>query len=53
MAFLELRTAHTEAKRPSKPLWEIRAAADKLEKIFASHWPLAHRLWVENGRMAP
>jgi thymidylate synthase (FAD) len=53
MAFLELRTDHPEAKRPSKPLYEIRVAADQLETIFARHWPLTHRSWVECGRMAP
>jgi thymidylate synthase (FAD) len=51
--FLELRTDHPEAKRPSKPLYEIRVAADQLEAIFARHWPLTHRAWVEHGRMAP
>jgi thymidylate synthase (FAD) len=53
MHFLELRTDHPEAKRPSKPLYEIRVAADQLEAIFARHWPLTHRAWVEHGRMAP
>ena len=53
MAFLELRTDHPEARRPSKPLYEIRVAADKLEAIFAARWPLTHRAWVENGRAAP
>jgi thymidylate synthase (FAD) len=53
MHFLELRTDHPEAKRPSKPLYEIRLAADQLETIFARHWPLTHRAWVEHGRMAP
>jgi thymidylate synthase (FAD) len=51
--FLELRTDHPEAKRPSQPLYEIRVAADQLEAIFARHWPLTHRAWVEHGRMAP
>ena len=53
MAFLELRTDHPEARRPSKPLYEIRVAADKLEAIFAARWPLTHKAWVENGRAAP
>lgn len=53
MAFLELRTDHPEARRPSKPLYEIRVAADKLEAIFAARWPITYRAWVEAGRMAP
>jgi thymidylate synthase (FAD) len=53
MHFLELRTDHPEAKRPSKPLHEIRVAADKLEAIFAAHWPVTYAAWVECGRAAP
>ncbi len=53
MHFLELRTKRADAKRPSDPLWEIAYAANKLEVIFAEHWPLTHRLWNENGRQAP
>ncbi len=51
--FLELRTNHPEAKRPSKPLWEIEQAANKLEEIFAMHWPITYAAWVQCGRMAP
>lgn len=53
MAFLELRTDRPEAKRPSKPLWEIDNAAQQLEAIFAARWPIAHAAWVEYGRQAP
>jgi thymidylate synthase (FAD) len=53
MSFLELRTNRDDAKRPSKPLWEIETAAKKLEVIFAKYWPITYRLWEENGRMAP
>lgn len=53
MAFLELRTDHPEARRPSKPLYEIRMAADKLEALFARYWPITYKAWVDNGRMAP
>lgn len=53
MHFLELRTKCPEAKRPSKPLWEIDNAARQLEAIFATHWPITHSLWAECGRMAP
>jgi len=53
MHFLELRTDHPESKRPSKPLYEIRVAAEKLEAIFAMHWPITYKAWLENGRSAP
>lgn len=53
MHFLELRTQVEAAKRPSKPLWEIASAAEKLEAIFAEHWPVTHRLWNQGGRQAP
>ena len=53
MAFLELRTERPDAKRPSKPLWEIANAAEQLEAIFARHWPITHAAWNEFGRSAP
>lgn len=53
MHFLELRTERADARRPSKPLWEIAEAARQLEAIFAEHWPITHALWCEHGRMAP
>ncbi len=61
MAFLELRTGQAnglnpegeQARRPSKPLYEIEVAARKLETIFAQHWPITYRHWNENGRSAP
>ena len=53
MHFLELRTERPDAKRPSRPLYEIRAAAEKLEALFAEQWPVTHRLGCENGRAAP
>lgn len=53
MHFLELRTDHPEAKRPSKPLYEIRVAADQLEAMFAEYWPVTYKAWVDNGRAAP
>lgn len=53
MAFLELRTEREDARRPSKPLWEIASAAGKLEAIFARHWPITYAAFCNNGRMAP
>lgn len=53
MHFLELRTNHPDAKRPSKPLYEIEVAARKLEAIFADLYPITYRAWNECGRSAP
>lgn len=51
--FLELRTKREDAKRPSRPLWEIAEAARQVEAILADRWPVAHGTWCANGRMAP
>jgi thymidylate synthase (FAD) len=53
MHFLELRTNKPYAKRPSKPLYEIAVAAEQLEKIFATYWPITWDAWTHHGRMAP
>lgn len=53
MHFLELRTDRPDAKRPSKPLYEIAVAASKLETIFAELWPVTYAAWIANGRAAP
>lgn len=53
MHFLELRTDRPDARRPSKPLWEIAEAARQLEAIFAELWPVTYAAWQQNGRMAP
>lgn len=53
MHFLELRTCRDDARRPSRPLWEIEQAANKLEAIFAAHWPITHAAWLCAGRSAP
>jgi thymidylate synthase (FAD) len=53
MHFLELRTNRPDAKRPSKPLWEIDNAAQQVEAIFKEHWPVTHELWNQHGRQAP
>lgn len=53
MHFLELRTQRGNAKRPSKPIYEIAVAAEKLEAIFAKLWPTTWAAWNEGGRMAP
>lgn len=53
MHFLELRTESTLAKRPSRPLYEIRIAAEQLEKLFAVQWPITYKAFCDNGRVAP
>lgn len=53
MSFLSLRTGNQEAKFLSYPLYEIEVAAKSLEKIFAEGWPLTHKAFCENGRVAP
>ena len=53
MHFLELRTNHPVARRPSKPLYEIEVAASKLEVIFARIWPVTYEAFLANGRCAP
>ena len=53
MHFLELRTKCDDAKRPSRPLWEIARCAEQLEALFERYWPITYRLWNEFGRMAP
>jgi thymidylate synthase (FAD) len=53
MHFMELRTNRPDAKRPSKPLWEIDNAAQQVEAIFQSLWPITHELWNQHGRQAP
>lgn len=41
------------AKFPSKPQWEIEAGANALENFFRECFPLTHRAFVNNGRVAP
>lgn len=51
--WMELRTKHPQARRPSKPLWEIAEAGRQVEEIVSRLWPIAYAKWMENGRMAP
>jgi thymidylate synthase (FAD) len=53
MAFLELRTLHPEAARPSKPMREIAMVADKMEEMFEMIMPLTYKAFVQNGRQCP
>lgn len=53
MSFLSLRTYDPEAQFVSYPLQEIEVAARACEEIFAEIWPLTHRAFCDNGRVAP
>lgn len=53
MAFLSLRVHDPEAKFVSYPLWEIDIAARACEEMFAAGWPITHKAFIENGRVAP
>ena len=39
--------------------WEVpemteeQKAANKLEAIFATYWPITYKVWNDNGRSAP
>lgn len=53
MAFLSLRVHDPDAKFVSYPLWEIDMAARACEQMLAEGWPITHKAFVENGRVAP
>jgi len=53
MAFLSLRIHNEQAKFVSYPLHEIQLAAESCEAALKAGWPLTHRAFIENGRMAP
>lgn len=53
MAFLSLRVDDPSATYPSHPQWEMDQVARKVEECFQRYWPITHRLWNENGRVAP
>lgn len=53
MHFLSLRTKREYARFPSFPQREIEMVADLMEVEFANLFPLTHRAFEENGRVAP
>lgn len=54
MAFLSLRTHEPEsAKFVSYPLWEIDLAARACEECLKAGWPITHKAFCDNGRVAP
>lgn len=53
MHFLGLRTEDERAAYPSKPQYEIAQAAQQVEAIFASLFPITYEAWNAAGRVAP
>lgn len=53
MNFLSLRTKADSATFKSYPMYEIEQVALKMEKSFADLFPLAHKAFCDNGRVAP
>lgn len=53
MAFLSLRTKDLKSLFPSFPQKEIEMCAQIMEESFAETFPLCHRAFQENGRVAP
>lgn len=53
MHFLSLRTIDDRATFPSFPMYEISRVADAMELEFSGYFPLTHRAFCENGRVAP
>lgn len=51
--FLSLRTHDPTARFVSYPQLEIQEVALQMEKLFAENWPLTHKSFVSNGRIAP
>lgn len=54
MNFLSLRVENYEDSMfPSYPLWEIDNAARQAESLFEHFWPITHKAFVLNKRVAP
>lgn len=53
MNFLSLRVSSSMSKYKTFPMAEISNVAQQYEEVFATHWPLTWRSFVDNGRVAP
>lgn len=53
MSFLSLRVHDPDSMFVSYPLWEIDMAARVCEQIFAAGWPITHKAFIDNKRVAP
>jgi thymidylate synthase (FAD) len=53
MSFLSLRVHDEHATFVSYPQYEIEQAAQKVEDLFASAFPITHAAFIDHGRVAP
>ena len=53
MSLLSLRVHDPKAAFVSYPLWEFDQIARKVEEILNQYWPITHKAFVENKRVAP
>jgi len=53
MNFLSLRTKDETSTYPSFPQREIEMVAEKMEVFFSEAMPITHKVFVQNGRVAP
>lgn len=53
MNFLSLRVNDPNATFPSFPQYEIQYAAMQCEKFIKELFPIAHKAFIDNGRVAP
>lgn len=53
MNFLSLRVESEDSAVKSYPQLEIQWGADQVESAFKEKMPVTHKLFVENGRVAP
>lgn len=53
MSFLSLRVDSPDAAYATKPQLEIQKVAEQMEAIFAEKFPLTHKAFVKNKRVAP
>lgn len=53
MHFLSLRVHDPGSTFVSYPLWEIDLAARACEQCLKEGWPITHKAFIENGRVAP
>ena len=53
MNFLSLRTKSEDSTYPSYPQREIEMVAEQYEAAFSELFPLTHKAFVDNGRVAP
>lgn len=53
MNFLSLRTKYEGSMFPSFPMWEINQVANQMEDHFKQLYPITHKAFCDNKRVAP